>query len=99
MNKNKKHVKKQDEPKIKKNIVSALNLPQDVALGSSLITITGKNEIFIENYKGILDYDSNYIKLNTKKGVIELLGRNLFIKYLTNEEMKITGKISEIKFK
>jgi sporulation protein YqfC len=91
--------KKQNEDQsLKKNITQALSLPQDVTLGVALVTITGKNEICIENYKGILEYDSDYIKLNTKQGVIELRGKKFLINYLTNDEMKITGRINHINF-
>lgn len=87
-----------NEQSIKKNITQALNLPQDVTLGVPLITITGKNELYLENYKGIIDYDSHYIKVSTKQGVIELRGKNFLINYLTNDEMKITGCIQGINF-
>ncbi|MFP4697614.1 MAG: sporulation protein YqfC [Eubacteriales bacterium] len=89
---------KQEEQGIKKNITQALHLPQDVTLGVPLVTITGKNEMFIENYKGILEYDDNYIKLNTKQGIIEMRGKRFLIQYLTNDEMKITGRINTINF-
>ncbi|TCT17054.1 sporulation protein YqfC [Natranaerovirga pectinivora] len=87
-----------EEHSIKKNLTQALNLPQDVTLGASLVTITGKNEVFIENYKGIIEYDTDYIKLSTKQGIIELRGKRFLINYLTDDEMKITGRISNINF-
>ncbi|WP_132280502.1 sporulation protein YqfC [Natranaerovirga hydrolytica] len=95
---NKKKRLNKEEDSIKENLTQALNLPQDVTLGASLVTVTGKNEVYIENYKGIVEYDSDYIKLSTKKGQIELRGKRLLINYLTNDEMKITGRISNISF-
>ena len=93
----KKKFEKKEDYSIKKNITKALSLPSDVTMGASLLTVTGKNEMFIENYKGIVVYESDYIKLNTKQGIIEINGKKLLINYLTNDEMKITGQINQIK--
>lgn len=73
-------------------------VPKDVILGESIITLTGKREALIENYKGILEYTEQYIRVLTKNGVIELRGKGFLISYLTNEEMKITGSITEINY-
>jgi len=35
-------------------VVESLKLPKDSLLGASIITVTGENDIFVENYKGIL---------------------------------------------
>ena len=67
-------------------------MPRDVVMGASVITITGRNEICIENYRGILEYTDLLIRVQTKSGQIRLSGKNLQIEYYTNDEMKITGR-------
>ena len=66
--------------------------------GASVITITGRNEICIENYRGILEYTDLLIRVQTKSGQIRLSGKNLQIEYYTNDEMKITGRIVQLEF-
>ena len=57
-----------------------------------------KNEICIENYRGILEYTDLLIRVQTKSGQIRLSGKNLQIEYYTNDEMKITGRIVQLEF-
>jgi len=41
---------------IKQSVVRAFDLPADLAYGSVLVSVTGQNELLIENYRGILEY-------------------------------------------
>ena len=52
----------------------------------------------MENYKGILEYSNEKIRLQTKTCKLLLCGKNLKIDYYTNEEMKITGFINQIMY-
>lgn len=82
----------------KELMVESLKLPKDSMLGASIITVTGNNDIFIENYKGILQYSSELILLQGKNCKIELKGKRLNIVYYTNEDMKISGVIESVCF-
>lgn len=73
-------------------------LPKDVILGVPILTITGQSEACIENYRGILEYTNQLIRIQTKIGKIHITGRNLQIECYTNDEMKIVGHISLIEF-
>ncbi len=77
---------------------SQLKLPSDILAGAPIITAMGRSEVCIENYKGILEYNNALIKILTKIGSIHIEGKNLNIAYFTNEEMKITGMIHNIKY-
>ena len=52
----------------------------------------------VENYRGILEYTPNSIVLQSKTCRIAFCGCGLRIAYYTNEDMKIEGKISEIRY-
>jgi len=77
---------------------SKLKLPSDMLAGAPIITAFGRNEVCIENYKGILEYNDKLIKVLTKIGRVHIEGKNLGISYFTNDEMKITGKINTINY-
>ena len=49
-------------------------------------------------YKGILEYEKEYIRIQAKSCRILVRGKNLNISYYTNEEMKITGIIQSIEY-
>ena len=82
--------------KIKEGLVESLELPKDLVYGAVLVSITGRQEILIENYRGILEYTQNHISLQTKTCRLVIRGKNLHVSYYTNEEMKITGWIDSV---
>ena len=82
--------------KIKEGLVESLELPKDLVYGAVLVSITGRQGILIENYRGILEYTQNHISLQTKTCRLVIRGKNLHISYYTNEEMKITGWIDSV---
>lgn len=75
---------------------SKLHLPADILAGAPIITATGRNEISLENYKGIIEYNGNLIKVQTKLCRICIEGEQLNILYFTEDEMRITGYIQAI---
>ena len=75
--------------KWKEGLVESLELPKDLMYGAVLVSITGRQEILIENYRGILEYSQNHISLQTKTCRLVVRGKNLNISYYTNEEMRI----------
>ena len=81
---------------VKSKIAEKLNIPQDISDGLPIVTITGKNEIYVENYKGIIEYGKCCIKIQTKVCRITFSGKNLEIVYYTNVDMKITGEIESV---
>ena len=51
----------------KEFIAEKLELPKDVVLDLPKIIIVGRNEITIENHKGIISFKDDLIKINTKE--------------------------------
>ncbi len=83
---------------MKEQITNSLGLPKDIMLHSSILTITGRNEAFVENYRGIIEYTDTVLKLQTKTCKIRITGKNIVIDYFTNDDMKIKGVFDEIKY-
>ena len=82
----------------KEEMTDALNLPKDLMLGAVIITITGKHEAYVENYMSLIEYTEELIRIQTKTCKLEIYGQHLDISYYTNDEMKITGEIQEVKY-
>ncbi len=82
--------------RVKSNIVETLELPRDIVYGAVIVTATGRNQVLIENYKGIIEYTREKIRLQTKNCQVTVEGKSLLVEYYTNEEMKITGFIQGI---
>ena len=77
----------------KEQLAESLKLPKDMLLGASILTMTGSHELWVENYKGIIEYTPQSIILQAKTGQISICGCGLVIDYYTNEDMKIIGDI------
>lgn len=84
---------------IKKGITSALEIPAETIMDIPVITLCGKNELDIENYKSILEYGLEKIAVNTGIGVVEISGSSLELKSVTGEVICVKGSISGISFK
>ena len=75
-----------------------LDLPMEVGTNIPKITMTGFNEIIIENYKGIIEYEEFFIRISTYIGNININGFELKLNQMTDESVNITGKIENIDF-
>ena len=60
------------------------------------ITVTGFDEMIVENHKGILEYEEFFVKINTYIGVLNINGFSLKLENMTNDDIKINGKIESI---
>ena len=70
-----------------------LEMPQEIYSNIPKITITGFEEMIIENFKGILEYEDFFISINTNIGIININGYELKLENMTNDDIKVTGKI------
>lgn len=79
-------------------VAAQMQIPKDLSEGAVLLSVTGKEEIFIENYKSILEYTDQRVLLQTKSGKLEVKGKNLHIVYYTYGEMRIEGVLESIHY-
>lgn len=77
---------------------SLLEMPREVVSTDVKMTILGFNEIIIENYKNILEYEELFIKINIFEGTINIHGFNLKLEQMTDDNIKVIGKIDSIDF-
>lgn len=75
-----------------------LEMPEEITTDKAKITIMGFDELVIENYKNILEYDEVFIKINTYIGAININGFGLKLIQMNKEDIMITGKIDSIDF-
>ncbi len=88
--------------KNKKNHTAKINnileFPEEITNNEPKVTIIGFKKIMVENYKGILEYENFFVRLNTTIGVLNINGFNLSLNEMTDEDLIITGKIESIDF-
>lgn len=74
------------------------HIPTAFCSGLPIIEITGNREISIEGSTGVLKYENDNIKVNTKCMVLSILGRGLKLKYLSSSALIIEGTVLSIEF-
>ncbi|EEH98820.1 sporulation protein YqfC [Clostridium tertium] len=79
-------------------IAETFDLPKDIVLNVPKITIIGNDEITIENHKGIILFERNVIKVNTKVKAINIEGENFEILYIGDSTITISGKFKSISY-
>lgn len=87
---------RRSKPKKYTKLDSLLEIPREVVSTDIKITITGFEEVLIENYKNILEYQDVLIKVNTYEGAVTIYGFNLKLEQMTDEDIKVSGKIDSI---
>lgn len=73
-----------------------LDIPRELDKKQTKITIISFDEVLIENYKGIMEYEEFYIKINTELGLININGFNLNLEQMTNDDVIVKGVINSI---
>lgn len=64
---------------------------------SPSITLSG-TVCEIDNFKALLDFSSESIRINTSDGVVRIMGKNLEISVVTDENVSVRGKIGSLEF-
>ena len=82
--------------KRKSKINQILEMPREIDSKEPKITIISFDEILIENYKGILEYEEFFIKVDTEIGIININGYKLTLEQITDEDIGIKGTIKSI---
>ncbi len=75
-----------------------LELPREVVSKVPKITVTGFEEILIENFKGILEYEDFFVRISTHVGNININGFNLKLSQMTEDDIAVSGKIESLDF-
>ena len=89
---------KKNKPRKYSKLDTILEIPREVVSTDIKITINGFNEVLIENFKNILEYQDILIKINTFDGAVTIYGFNLKLEQMTDEDIKVNGKIDSIEF-
>lgn len=84
--------------KVKNRINKALQVPEEVNSNAPKLTILNFKEVLIENYKGILEYQDFFIRIQTYIGIVNINGFKLSLEEMTTDDVIIKGSIESIDF-
>ena len=102
--KNKKKAESKDEKRngnkksAKEKFFEMLELPKELVLNRPKLTIIGNCDVMIENYKGVVEYGSDLLRIKTGSGGVKISGTGLLIREITSEDIIISGAIHTLEF-
>ncbi len=88
--------KKKEKSMTGLKVADALELPGELVPGIPKITVLADREIEIFNFKGILEFESNIVRVNTNMGIVSVFGRDFDIKAITDESITLCGRAEKI---
>ena len=90
--------KKKETLNIKRVITGMFDLPKEITMNLPIVSMVGNEEMFIENYKGVIEFTEEKVRINTSCGVLKIEGKRLFLKQITAENISLTGKITFMEY-
>lgn len=77
-------------------LADAVDLPKDIIPNCAKITTYSDNQIIVENYKGIIEYTNEKIRIKTGGKILCISGSDMCITAITDCDILIEGKFSSV---
>lgn len=84
--------------KMGRKVEELLELPREVISDVPKITIIAFDEIIIENFRGILEYENFFVRISTYIGNVCINGFNLKLNQMNEDDISVKGKIESVAF-
>lgn len=98
MEKKQKTKQKKYSKGLKYSVIENFELPKEIMLNLPLLTIIGTEEARLENYKNIIEFTEEKIRINTNCGILKLEGKNLTISEITSNDICISGRLLKYEY-
>ena len=82
----------------REKIFNKLDFPRDISLDLPKIIVVGNREITIENHKGIIFFETNMVKINSRIGAIIIEGKEFEILFIAETSVTISGVFNSISY-
>ncbi len=75
-----------------------LDLPAEIVAGLPKVEVSGCRDIYVQNHKGVLLYETNEIHINGGHVILKLRGQGFVLKAMNASELRIEGLIFGLDF-
>ena len=83
---------------LRERMAEMFDLPADLVAGLAHMEVLGDRQFFLEGHEGILSYSDAQIDVSTRAGVVRVRGEGLELRSMTEQEVRIRGRISAVEF-
>ena len=87
---------KDKRKKLKQEFANFLEIPRDVMLDLPKVVLIGDMQVFIENHRGIVEYNSQRLRVKVSTGEVEVAGENLVLRNIMPDEIGVEGRIKGV---
>lgn len=77
-------------------LINFFELPSDVLLDLPRLVMSGNEKLVIENHRGLLEYTNETVRVYTACGEICIIGEDLNLVSIEQEEIWLEGRISRV---
>ncbi len=84
--------------RLKRRFSDYLELPGDIVLDLPKIILVGNLQVFIENHRGIQEYNPKLVRIVVNDRVVEIVGEGLTLRNILTDEICVEGRISSLSF-
>ena len=105
MKRKKKYIKNKPPKRVTEKYTDGLRqkildnkLPAEAVLKDTLVTVVGSSEVWIENYKALLEYKEGEVLVQADNYLLRVEGDRLVISHYMEEHMMICGNIRNITY-
>lgn len=85
--------------KLKQKLSDVMNIPDELITDSPKIEFESNRRVWIENYRGIIEYTDELVRVNTADFIIIIAGSEFTIFSVTLDDLCIDGNITSVEFK
>jgi sporulation protein YqfC len=77
-------------------LMEFLDIPLDTVADWPRIVLSANRSAIIENHRGVIEYDTRVVRVNTKLGELRIAGENLTLVSAVKDEVIIQGRIEQL---
>lgn len=83
---------------LRDKVASLFELPGDVLMDCSRLTLIGAGELVVENHRGLHEYETDKVVLAVPEGRLTVVGRELSIRSISPDQLTIQGSIRSMEY-
>lgn len=84
--------------RLNERMAELFDLPAELVAGLFHLQLLGGREVLLEGHGGIVSYAEDCIDVSVRGGILRLRGKDLSLRAMTGEELRIAGRIDAVEF-
>ena len=81
---------------LRRTLAKVMDLPREVVLSAPKLTLYENNEMLIENFRSVIEFNDKIVRVKIGEGAYKITGEHLQIHEITLDDLMIRGVIQAI---